>query len=601
MQSLQVYRQLDGKDLKDVLRDFAASQGIAASIAQNVTGTVTGRFDLSPQRFLDTLASTFGFVWFYDGNVLSISSSNDVTRQVLQLDHSEIGQLRSTLKQIGLDDPRFPLTYDSASGTVLASGPAQYVQMIADIAQRLDASTGHRNGSVIRIYKLKNAWATDHEVQVDGNKVSVPGVATILGNMYSVKSGSTGGQPSSTPNMQRVQSLNDVSGSSNGMGGGGGVQPPPLPPSMMGSQSVGQAGQAFGGAYDNGGGGYTRRRGGGGGGSGNDVAVTDGSDGLPVIQPDPITNSVLIRDTPDRVGQYGELIRQLDVRPQIVEIQAHIIEIDDDTLQQIGVDWRAHNSHVDFQTGNAQQAQNSFDGGQLNPLFGTVQQAGPGNTIVNATPGGAALSAVVGGAGRYLMARVSALQSTNKTKIDASPLVATLDNVEATMDNTTRFFVKVAGYTSADLYSVSTGVSLRVLPLIVRDQDKTRIKLNVHIEDGQLTQQKVDDIPVITTSQINTQAFVGLGESLLIAGFTTDTQTNGVTGVPFLSRIPLLGALFRYHSDDHHGRARPAVRRRVDDGVARPGLLYTPDAAAELDGGGVGGCGGGNKQYRGMR
>ncbi|MBJ9674311.1 type III secretion system outer membrane ring subunit SctC [Burkholderia gladioli] len=566
-----VHVQLDGKDLKDVLRDFAASQGIAASIAQNVTGTVTGRFDLSPQRFLDTLASTFGFVWFYDGNVLSISSSNDVTRQVLQLDHSEIGQLRSTLKQIGLDDPRFPLTYDSASGTVLASGPAQYVQMIADIAQRLDASTGHRNGSVVRIYKLKNAWATDHEVQVDGNKVAVPGVATILGNMYSVKSGSTGGQPSSTPNMQRVQSLNDVSGSSNGMGGGGGVQPPPLPPSMMGSQSVGQAGQAFGGAYDNGGGGggYTRRRGGGGGGSGNDVAVTDGSDGLPVIQPDPITNSVLIRDTPDRVGQYGELIRQLDVRPQIVEIQAHIIEIDDDTLQQIGVDWRAHNSHVDFQTGNAQQAQNSFDGGQLNPIFGTVQQAGPGNSIVNATPGGAALSAVVGGAGRYLMARVSALQSTNKTKIDASPLVATLDNVEATMDNTTRFFVKVAGYTSADLYSVSTGVSLRVLPLIVRDQDKTRIKLNVHIEDGQLTQQKVDDIPVITTSQINTQAFVGLGESLLIAGFTTDTQTNGVTGVPFLSRIPLLGALFRYHSDDHsHGeRVFLLTPRIIDAGV----------------------------------
>ncbi|WP_043217849.1 secretin N-terminal domain-containing protein, partial [Burkholderia gladioli] len=143
--SATVHVQLDGKDLKDVLRDFAASQGIAASIAQNVTGTVTGRFDLSPQRFLDTLASTFGFVWFYDGNVLSISSSNDVTRQVLQLDHSEIGQLRSTLKQIGLDDPRFPLTYDSASGTVLASGPAQYVQMIADIAQRLDASSGRRN------------------------------------------------------------------------------------------------------------------------------------------------------------------------------------------------------------------------------------------------------------------------------------------------------------------------------------------------------------------------------------------------------------------------------------------------------------------------
>ncbi|AJK48327.1 type III secretion system outer membrane ring subunit SctC [Burkholderia plantarii] len=557
--SATVHVQLDGKDLKDVLRDFAASQGIAASIAQNVQGTVTGRFDLSPQRFLDTLASTFGFIWFYDGNVLSISSSNDVTRQVLQLDHSEIGALRSTLKQIGLDDPRFPLSYDSTSGTVLVSGPAQYVQMIADVAARLDATTGHRSGSVIRIYKLKNAWATDHSVQVDGSSVSVPGVATILANMYSVKSGSGGGQPSSAPNMQRVQSMNDVSGSSTGSigGGGNGSQPPPLPPSMMGSQSVGSAGQAFGGAYDNsGGGGYTRRRrGGGGGGFGdlnsNDVAVTDGSDGLPVIQPDPITNSVLIRDTPDRVGQYEDLIRQLDVRPQIVEIQAHIIEMDDTTLQQIGVDWHAHSSHLDFQTGNGQTAQNSFSTGQLNPTFGSAQQAGPGNTIVSATPTGAAISAVVGGAGRYLLASVNALQSNSKAKIDATPLVATLDNVEATMDNTTKFYVRVQGYTSADLYSVSTGVSLRVLPLIVRDKDGTRIKLSVHIENGSLTQQQVDNIPVITTSQINTQAFVGEGDSLLIAGFTTDKTTNGVTGVPFLSKIPLLGALFRDNSNEH--------------------------------------------------
>jgi len=56
---------------------------------------------------------------------------------------------------------------------------------------------------------------------------------------------------------------------------------------------------------------------------------------------------------------------------------------------------------------------------------------------------------------------------------------------------------------------------------------------------------------VITTSQINTQAFVGEGDSLLIAGFTTDKTTNGVTGVPFLSKIPLLGALFRDNSNEH--------------------------------------------------
>lgn len=134
--STVVHVVLEGKDLKDVLRDFAASQGVATSIAGNVQGTVTGRFDLSPQRFLDTLAATFGFVWFYDGNILSITNANDMTRQVLPLDHASIGELRSALRQIGMDDKRFPIFYDEVSGTVLVSGPAQYVQIVTDIAQR---------------------------------------------------------------------------------------------------------------------------------------------------------------------------------------------------------------------------------------------------------------------------------------------------------------------------------------------------------------------------------------------------------------------------------------------------------------------------------
>jgi len=117
------------------------------------------------------------------------------------------------------------------------------------------------------------------------------------------------------------------------------------------------------------------------------------------------------------------------------------------------------------------------------------------------------------------------------------------------MDQKTRFFVRVSGYTSADLYSVSTGVSLRVLPLVVEENGRTDIKLNVHIEDGAITSQQVDNIPVITTSTINTESFVGQGESLLIAGYRVDTSTNGETGVPGLSKIPLIGALFRYRDD----------------------------------------------------
>src|SRR5262249_44102163 len=129
-----VHIAVEGKDLKDVLRDFAASQGIAASVAGDVQGAVSGRFDMSPQRFLDTLAGTFGFVWFYDGSVLSISSANDMTRQMIHLDFAGTRELRSTLTQMGLDNPRFPVVYDPSSGAALITGPRQYVALVADLA-----------------------------------------------------------------------------------------------------------------------------------------------------------------------------------------------------------------------------------------------------------------------------------------------------------------------------------------------------------------------------------------------------------------------------------------------------------------------------------
>lgn len=115
------------------------------------------------------------------------------------------------------------------------------------------------------------------------------------------------------------------------------------------------------------------------------------------------------------------------------------------------------------------------------------------------------------------------------------------------MDNKTRFFVKVAGFTSSDLFSVSVGNTLRVLPMVTDDEGKTQIKLQVHVEDGQIVPgQTTDQIPQIATSEINTEAVVTEGQSLLIAGYRIDNQTNGESGVPVLSKIPFLGGLFRY-------------------------------------------------------
>jgi type III secretion protein C len=541
--SSTVHIAVDGKDLKDVLRDFAASQGIAASVAGDVQGAVSGRFDMPPQRFLDTLAATFGFVWFYDGSVLSISSANDMTRQMIHLDFAGTRELRSTLTQMGLDNPRFPVVYDPSSGAALVTGPKQYVALVADLASRLDQNANRRVGTEVRVYPLKHGWADDHNVVIDGKSVTVPGVARVMAEMYHPGKDASGanrdGPNAMQPGMERQTPMTDASGNSNGgspyAGNDGSTLYPPLPAFMGGQPGPAAASPQRGGqprmmTTDSGGTG----------------ATPAGADMLPVIKADPRTNSVLIRDLPQRIGQYQMLIDQLDVRRQLIEIEAHIIEIDDSALKQLGVDWRAHNSHIDVQTGTGNTSANSYNG-QINPAFTSTDSSG--NTIINTTPMGLSMTAVLGDAGRYLLARVNALEDNNLARVDASPKVATLDNVEAVMDNKKKFYVRVQGYTSGDLYAISTGTSLRVLPMVVDENGQTQIKLQVHVEDGQTTDQQVDNIPVITTSTINTEAVVTQGESLLIAGYRVDSSSNGQSGIPVLSKIPLLGGLFRYREN----------------------------------------------------
>ncbi|TKC86955.1 EscC/YscC/HrcC family type III secretion system outer membrane ring protein [Trinickia terrae] len=529
--------EAQGKDIKDVLRDFGASQGIPTRIAAEVSGTVSGKFHLPPRRFLDALAASFGFVWYYDGEVLDITTASDLQSTLVKLDTAETSQLRDALDRMHIADERFPIVYDTAQGTALVSGPPRYVQMVTTIASRLDNTAAHVSGTQVRVFPLRHAWAEDRTVPIDGQQVTLQGVAAVLNEIYhphqskqQEKGGGEGGGGHAAASVKRNTPVNDVNGNSYN----GPYVPPPMPSGQGGKGMFaglnGQPSPAVAAAV-----GDTQPQ-------QQSTGAGAGSDELPVIVADQRTNSVVIRDTADRMSQYGTLIDRLDVKPQLIEIEAHIIEIDDDALRQLGVDWTAHNSHVDVQTGNGTQGQSTYNG-NLTQTFGNTTL--PGSVTTAASPVGLSLAAVLGDAGRYLMARITALQQTNAAKIDASPKVVTLNNIAAVMDNKTQFFVPVQGYTSGDLYSISTGVSLRVLPMVVEEDGHTRIKLDVAIQDGQLTSQTVSNLPVIQNSTIDTQAFIDEGQALLIAGYRSDSETNGVTGVPGLSKIPLIGALFR--------------------------------------------------------
>jgi type III secretion protein C len=553
--SPEIQYAAEGKDVKDVLRDFAASQNIAANIAPDVSGVVSGKMKMPPQKFLETLAASFGFVWYFDGTVLYVTPANAMKSTLVKLDHAHTGDLRDLLEQMKVADPRYPIAYSPQQRTALVAGPPRYVELVSSIAARLDENAVRTGGAVIRVFTLKHAWAADRDVSVDGKPVTMPGVASLLSRMYHPESNKGSSQTTVGRPIGRAAPLTDLGG---GRGGeqGGGTLLPPLPSSMQAGgagsdarSSGGLSAMLMGAGAGGGarlpadpppGGGVASGAGGAGG------VPADGGTELPVIQADPRTNSILVRDLPERMSQYPDLITLLDVKPRLIEIEAHIIEIDEGALRQLGIDWRAHNSHLDVQTGTGATTQNSYANGSLNPTFGSISLSGNGGgSNLSASPLGLSMTAVLGDAGRYLLTRINALESTNQARTDASPKVTTLDNIEAVMDNKTQFFVRVAGYTSADLYGISTGVSLRVLPMVIDEGGRTQIKLDVRIVDGELSSRTVDNIPVIVSNEISTQAFIEQGQALLIAGYKVDSRSSTLSGVPLLSKLPLVGALFR--------------------------------------------------------
>lgn len=487
-----------GQSVRDFLRQFASSQGLTVVVDPAVEGSVVGNFDLLPQSVMPLLSTQHGLIWYYDGIVLYVYPSSQAQSQMVRLNYSTVAQLRQSLIKNDIVDKRYPISFDAQANTAMVGGPKRYVELVEQTARALDQNEGSRGATDIQVFSLKYAWAADYTFTQGGREYKLPGVATVLRNLYQTNgagarnfSASSGRRNGSM--MDKLRGLGLAAPDSNS--GSTGRQPTDL--------QEGNSTPLDGGASQN---------------------------GLPQFQADGRLNAVVVRDSPDRMAFYERVIKQLDVRPSILEIEVRIIEISSDKADSFGFDWRLQTSRVDIQSGQQ----------QLTPDTTLGRQAGAPITA------GGVFATRLTDAGRELLARVNALAKTGDANILSSPRIMTLDNVEAVIENLNNFFVRVAGNLDVDLFNVSSGTSLRVTPLIVPEGDQTLIKMAIKIEDGNLTSQQVDSIPVVRRTNIGTQAFVADGESVLIAGFSQTSDSSTRAGVPGLSNVPVFGRLFRY-------------------------------------------------------
>ena len=258
------------------------------------------------------------------------------------------------------------------------------------------------------------------------------------------------------------------------------------------------------------------------------------------IEADVRSNSVVVYDLMSRMHLYGELIDQLDQPVDQIEISVSIINIRTNKIEDLGISWRAsskNNGVIGF--GDLPNGNEPNNGG-IGLSFGSD----------------VSFSTVLSSSTNHVFSRLNMLAEEGEAQILSSPSVVSTDNMEAILDNSSTFHVRVAGKDEVDLFPISVGSVLKVTPHVIRDSESTSIHLEINIEDGQQTQERVDNIPTIQNSTISTRAIVEEDQSLLIGGYHFDTIINSESRVPFLSSIPLLGSLFRRTHEEHTRMAR---------------------------------------------
>ena len=252
----------------------------------------------------------------------------------------------------------------------------------------------------------------------------------------------------------------------------------------------------------------------------------------PNIIAEPRSNSVIVTDRHSRLPYYEAIIAELDKPLDLVEIHAAIVDINASHTYNLGVNWGGARVRGDF-AGSA------------------AGMGAPSSALSASANAGFTLSTIYNTTLNRFFADIRALEERGDGAILSRPSVLTVDNVQASLEYTTTFYIKLEGYQAVDVIPVTSGTTLKVTPRILRmpDGKPSRLAMTIAISDGAdpmavPPSSWVGGVPPVKKVTINTQATVAEGQSLILGGFYHERRTDGKSGTPGLMNVPVLGYLF---------------------------------------------------------
>ncbi len=248
------------------------------------------------------------------------------------------------------------------------------------------------------------------------------------------------------------------------------------------------------------------------------------------------TNSIILTDTEDKIMEFRKVIDQVDIPIRQVMIEARIVIANNEFRKELGTRIGAN------MTSTTQQGRTNSARGSV---FNGLDQAT--NLNVSDPFGAVTLSGVIG-KNINLALELSALEDSGFGEIVSQPKVITGDKQQASIENGTQIPYQEASASGATTTAFKEAVlKLDVTPQITPDDN---IIMTLKINQDSLGRVVASsNVPTIDVTELNTQVLVADGQTVVLGGIFQTNTVKGVSKVPLLGDVPVVGRLFRRNKD----------------------------------------------------
>ncbi|MDO8586537.1 MAG: hypothetical protein Q7T82_05810 [Armatimonadota bacterium] len=239
------------------------------------------------------------------------------------------------------------------------------------------------------------------------------------------------------------------------------------------------------------------------------------------------------------------LLNQVDLKPSQILIEAKVMDVANDALRDIGVDW----SWSTFRSSQTVGLDNA-KGHKLDVVVDTDGNVSPIDTPVNTRVVTRALS--IGPLD--LLAKLNLMVTTSKAKLLANPKVAALEGKPADIfiGDQIKYIISIQNTPTGQNIQTETanvGIQLRTIGTVAANDE---ITLNLHPEvsviSSFLNLGNGITLPQIATRFTDSTIRVKSGETVVVGGLIRDQDITTMSKIPFLGDLPFLGQLFRHKS-----------------------------------------------------